>query len=241
MKRQNDEQQIAQLLSKFMAGQTSLAEEQLLAQYFRTHDVGEEWAEYKEMFAMFDSGEVDIEVKTKPKLVALRWAVAAVAASTLLLLALRLSQRPAEETPAEEPPAVTYTATSSQSKPQPVTTPIVKEKPEAVVAEAQPTKQKRKAPPSCVPLVASEQSSSAAPEGATIDPSHDSKTIEAPSGAVGGASPVPPDKQALADIYLAEVALQVAYQQQEQQQAVEAYAASLVGEEPSAATPIIAF
>jgi hypothetical protein len=245
MKRQNDKQQIAQLLSKFMAGETSLAEEQLLAQYFSTHDVGEEWAEYKQMFALFDSGEVDIEVKTKPKLVALRWAVAAVAASALLLLALRLSLHPAEETP-----AVTYTATSSQSKPQPVTPPIVKEKPEAVVAEAQPTKQKRKAPPSCVPLVASEQSSSAAPEGATIDPSHDSKTIEAPSVAVGvgvpsvavgGASPVPPDKQALADIYLAEVALQVAYQQQEQQQAVEAYAASLVGEEPSAATPIIAF
>ena len=236
MKRQNDKQQIAQLLSKFMAGETSLAEEQLLAQYFRTHDVGEEWAEYKQMFALFDSGEVDIEVKTKPKLVALRWAVAAVAASALLLLALRLSLHPAEETP-----AVTYTATSSQSKPQPVTPPIVKEKPEAVVAEAQPTKQKRKAPPSCVPLVASEQSSSAAPEGATIDPSHDSKTIEAPSVAVGGASPVPPDKQALADIYLAEVALQVAYRQQEQQQAVEAYAASLVGEEPSSATPIIAF
>ncbi len=256
MKRQNDEQQIAQLLSKFMAGQTSLAEERLLAQYFSTHDVGEEWAEYKEMFALFDSGEVDVEVNRKPKFVTLRWLVAAVAASVLLLLALRLSQRPAAETP-----AVPYTATSSQSKPQPVTTPIVKEKPEAVVAEAQPTKQKRKAPPSCVPLVASEQSSSAAPEGATIDPSHDSKTIEAPipeqssptrslsvavgvgvpSVAVGGASPVPPDKQALADIYLAEVALQVAYQQQEQQQAVEAYAASLVGEEPSSATPIIAF
>ena len=49
------------------------------------------------------------------------------------------------------------------------------------------------------------------------------------------------DKQALADIYLAEVALQVAYQQQERQQAVEAYATSLFGEEPSSATPIIAF
>ena len=98
MKRQNDKQQIAQLLSKFMAGETSLAEEQLLAQYFRTHDVGEEWAEYKQMFALFDSGEVDIEVKTKPKLVALRWLVAAVAASVLLLLALRLGQRPVEGT-----------------------------------------------------------------------------------------------------------------------------------------------
>ena len=98
MRIQNDKQQIAQLLSKFMAGETSLAEEQLLAQYFRTHDVGEEWAEYKQMFALFDSGEVDIEVKAKPKLVALRWIVAAVAASVLLLLALRLGQRPEEGT-----------------------------------------------------------------------------------------------------------------------------------------------
>ena len=55
----------------------------------------------------------------------------------------------------------------------------------------------RRTPHSCVPIpelrsptrslsVASEQSSSAAPEGATIDPV--SKTKEAPSGAVGGAS-----------------------------------------------------
>ena len=71
MRIQNDKQQIAQLLSKFMAGETSLAEERLLAQYFRTHDVGEEWAEYKQMFALFDSGEVDIEVKAKPKLLVL--------------------------------------------------------------------------------------------------------------------------------------------------------------------------
>ncbi|MBR3068178.1 MAG: hypothetical protein IKG77_10600 [Prevotella sp.] len=98
MRIQNDKQQIAQLLSKFMAGETSLAEEQLLAQYFRTHDVREEWAEYKQMFALFDSGEVDIEVKAKPKLVALRWIVAAVAASVLLLLDLRLGQRPEDGT-----------------------------------------------------------------------------------------------------------------------------------------------
>ncbi len=98
MKRQNDEQQIAQLLSKFMAGETSLAEEQLLAHYFRTHDVDEEWAEYKEMFALFDSGEVDVEVNRKPKLIALRWLVAAVAASVLLLLVFRLTQRTEEGT-----------------------------------------------------------------------------------------------------------------------------------------------
>ena len=45
----------------------------------------------------------------------------------------------------------------------------------------------QKAPPSCVPSVASDQRSSAASEGATIDPTLNGKTIEAPSGAVGGA------------------------------------------------------
>ncbi len=136
MKRQNDGQEIARLLSKFMAGTTSVAEEQALAQYFRTHDVGEEWAEYKEMFALFDSGEVDIEIRKKPKIVALRWGMAAVAASALLLLVLRLGQGSVEEKP-----AVTYTASVQQSTQQPVTPPIVEEKTEAVVAEVQPTPQ----------------------------------------------------------------------------------------------------
>lgn len=50
---------------------------------------------------------------------------------------------------------------------------------------------------------------------------------------------IPPDKQALADIFLAEEALQVAYQLQAQQEAIRAYAASLTGQEQ--AKPIIAF
>jgi len=72
MKQPHDRQEIAQLLSRFMAGETSVAEEQLLAHYFRTHAVDEEWAEYKEMFALFDSGAVDIEVNRKPKFIAHR-------------------------------------------------------------------------------------------------------------------------------------------------------------------------
>ena len=62
--RQYDKQKIARVLGKFMAGETSLDEEQLLAEYFRTHEVGDEWQEYKEMFALFDSGKVDIEQAT---------------------------------------------------------------------------------------------------------------------------------------------------------------------------------
>ena len=65
MKHQYDIQQIAQLIEKFMAGTTSIAEEDVLAQYFRTHEVSEEWAVYKEMFALFDAGEVDIYVEAE--------------------------------------------------------------------------------------------------------------------------------------------------------------------------------
>ena len=108
MKHQYDIQQIAQLIEKFMAGTTSIAEEDVLAQYFRTHEVNEEWTVYKEMFALFDAGEVDIEVEAtmqedevhaikvemptttkrkRTRMVALRWTTA-VAASLLLLLML---------------------------------------------------------------------------------------------------------------------------------------------------------
>ena len=115
MKQQYDKQEIAQLLSKFMAGETSVAEEEVLAQYFRTHEVDKDWAEYKEMFALFDNGEVDIDlenetnsqrpisnsqkpksvpqaVKEKPKIVTLRWLMAGIAASIALVLVFYLGR-----------------------------------------------------------------------------------------------------------------------------------------------------
>jgi hypothetical protein len=52
---------------------------------------------------------------------------------------------------------------------------------------------------------------------------------------------IPADKQALVDIYLAEEALQVAYELQAQQEELRAYAASLTGEEEPQPQPIIAF
>lgn len=48
--------EIRKQLERFMAGQTSLDEERRLAEYFRTHDVPEEWNDYKRMFAWFDEG-----------------------------------------------------------------------------------------------------------------------------------------------------------------------------------------
>lgn len=52
-------------------------------------------------------------------------------------------------------------------------------------------------------------------------------------------SPIPADKQALADLYLAEEALQVAYEQRAVREAVRAYTASIKGEEMP--KPVIAF
>ena len=115
-----EKQQIAQLLSKFMAGETSVAEEDVLAQYFRTHEVDEEWAEYKEMFALFDNGKIDIDpeadttdslhstdsdklpkqpkaVREKPKIMALRWLVTGIAASIVLLLVFHLGKNTTEQ------------------------------------------------------------------------------------------------------------------------------------------------
>ena len=121
MKQLYEKQEIAQLLSKFMAGETSVAEEEVLAQYFRTHEVDEEWAEYKEMFTLFDNGEVDIEpsiqnvqrsmfnvqreklpkqpkaVREKPKIATLRWLMVGIAASVVLLVAFHLGRSTAEQ------------------------------------------------------------------------------------------------------------------------------------------------
>ena len=119
MKQHYTKQEITQLLSKFMAGETSVTEEEVLAQYFRTHEVDDEWAEYKEMFTLFDNGEVDIEIKDetngqqpitnsqkpqtlpkavreKPKIVVLRWLMVGIAASVVLLVAFHLGRSTAE-------------------------------------------------------------------------------------------------------------------------------------------------
>ena len=114
MNRIYDKQEIAHMLDKFMAGETSLNEEQMLAEYFRTNEVGDEWQEYKEMFALFDSGKVDIEpdvevaqpvnidgekvktlpkdVNTKPKII-FRWMMTGIAASILFLIGFSIFRK----------------------------------------------------------------------------------------------------------------------------------------------------
>ena len=78
------QEEVGQLLEKFMAGTTTLEEEAQLADFFRTHEVAGEWSTYKEMFALFDEGKVEVEEKKRTGW----WKYAGIAAAVVLLLSL---------------------------------------------------------------------------------------------------------------------------------------------------------
>lgn len=168
-----EKQQIAQLLSKFMAGETSVAEEDVLAQYFRTHEVDEEWTEYKEMFALFDDGKIDIDteadtkdglhcidsdklpkqpkaVREKPKIIALRWLVTGIAACIALLLVFHLGRNTAEQPLLTAQQTIVADKTEPQHEAaetsQPAEQPLVSQV--ATVQPQQPMAVKRQAPQS---------------------------------------------------------------------------------------------
>lgn len=177
MNRQYDKQDIAQLLSKFMAGTTCLSEEQALVQYFRTHEVGEDWKEYQEMFSLFDSGEVEVHPQplssgNEQIRVPLRWGVVrggllAVAASLLLLLVFHYSREVEDEKPVTA-------RVEEQSAPQPAAPLSAEERQEELLAEVpstpQPTKKHRK--------TAGKQSAAVEPVPAEAEPAEESLPVE---------------------------------------------------------------
>ena len=121
----------------------------------------------------------------------------------------------------------------AKAGPQSVPQPIVKEKKEEVLAEVQPTPQpvrkQRKA-------VKKHRKAVIKPEAPAEPMFAKAESVPQPEEE---APVITPEKQALVDIFLAEEALQVAYELRAQQEAIRAYAASLTGEEPAKA--IIAF
>lgn len=78
-------QEVERLLQRFMDGTSTLEEEARLADFFRTHEVAGEWATYKDMFALFDEGKVEVEEKQKSTA---WWKYAGIAAAIILLLGL---------------------------------------------------------------------------------------------------------------------------------------------------------
>ena len=104
------QQQIKALLDKFMDGQTTVEEEALLADYFRSGDVPAEWEDYRLMFSYFDHGMegdlVPVE-QQRPKLIRLIgrrwWGIAAAACITAAIVATALLHQPESTTVPETP------------------------------------------------------------------------------------------------------------------------------------------
>ena len=83
---------MATLLDKFMAGTTTIEEEQTLADYFRSEQrVPAEWEDYKDMFAYFDNGMVEVseqkeDIAKARTVTIVLWKRIAVAAILLILI-----------------------------------------------------------------------------------------------------------------------------------------------------------
>ena len=104
--------QIKALLDKFMDGQTTVEEEAMLAEFFRSGDVPAEWEDYRLMFDYFDRGMVGDLVpveQPRPSLIRLMgrrwWGIAAAACITVAIVATVMLHHPA--TVPETPPVAT--------------------------------------------------------------------------------------------------------------------------------------
>ena len=53
-----DREELRHLLQMFMEGNTTIEQESLLAEYFRNNEIDAEFSVYKDMFTVFESGEL---------------------------------------------------------------------------------------------------------------------------------------------------------------------------------------
>ena len=118
------QQHIQDLLDKFMNGLTTLEEEAVLGDYFRTHEVPEEWEDYRQMFGYFDRGMegelITPQAQEQPfmRLMGRRWwGIAAAAAIAALIVGATVFYHPTSTTQ----PVVAEVA---QEEPQEQATPI---------------------------------------------------------------------------------------------------------------------
>ena len=86
-----DKQYIEQLLNRFLEGESTIAEEEILARYFATHTVDSEWEPYKQMFAYFESGMSadDAPGAASTNIIKVNWRkVMGIAASVAIMLGI---------------------------------------------------------------------------------------------------------------------------------------------------------
>ena len=111
--------QIKALLDKFMDGQTTVEEEALLAEYFRSSDVPAEWEDYRLMFSYFDRGmegdlvPVEQQRLTLTRLIGRRWwGIAAAACITAAIVATAVLHQPTTTTTVPEMPEIASNETA---------------------------------------------------------------------------------------------------------------------------------
>ncbi len=84
MKTKHSKETIAILIDRFMAGDTTVDEEQVLGDYFRTaRDLPEEWKAYKDMFSYFDDG-----MRERRPLLRVAWPVRSLLTAAAVVLVL---------------------------------------------------------------------------------------------------------------------------------------------------------
>ena len=118
------QQHIQDLLDKFMNGLTTLEEEAALADYFRTHEVPEEWDDYRQMFGYFDRGMegelITPQAQEQPfmRLMGRRWwGIAAAAAITAVIVATVVLHSPTTTTTVPETPPIASNETQEKATP----------------------------------------------------------------------------------------------------------------------------
>lgn len=164
---------IERLICLFMEGQTSLDEEQQLAEYFRTHAVPQEWEAYKEMFAYFDEGmpagryEAGNGHAAAKRRVA--WAVFAAAAAIALLLVMTWNGRGGNQTRQERQPQ-TASLTPDTTSASPSDTTLEKTaKPMTTTKKRRADKYKYRIAPPKTYYAAAEKSAAASVEDSILD------------------------------------------------------------------------
>jgi len=89
---QYTKQYIEQLLDKFMAGTSTLEEEDILSQYFAQDCIPTEWEQYRLLFAELEA----MKPSVKSKRIWLRWSIAAAFIGVVFATMLFLNDKPAE-------------------------------------------------------------------------------------------------------------------------------------------------